>query len=837
MIKNRRKVLNSDSNIKDFKNLMLKIIIVLTVCLGIATLIGLYTSQPFMIGGSFFMFMAFLFLNIFLYNLIIERYLKPLDYVLNRLHDYQPLPETLHSNWTNDEEFLELVLQRFQISQEVPLLFIELKVVEEDVIVLAALRTGKNLEYIQISEQDSLLGLFDANTGWNLLNRLSESARFMMPVHFEARLANYDYCYCDITLQPIARQGGVVWQGIISDATDNKLYQLALLEEKNFIEELFQASGAIFCVVDLNLHLLRYNQIFMETLQLNQEDTLKPDFWQMLLLGDEFLKFEESIQKSVSQNVVSHVESTLILQSGKRLLIDWSFAIIKMDEQSVVILTGNDVTEHAYLNSELHHINNSLMAKNSEIEMILSKQKQLFTLFERIRFTETLKELFFELNIGMKEILPFRNIFFFIKVDKLATGFEVFDAVGEFTEANKQTYFVEYKGVLGQVVQNGTDFYSGSITENEKYIEHHEGINSLLFVPVLHQDFLWGVIGIDSEEKNAFSTFDIEMLKLSASHIGLFLEEFNSRRELTEETKKLKGLHHTVSEMMYQRSRHEIAQRVIDEGLYTHLAIYGATTTGLQLLSETVQTSRDQFGTEHSMALIEQSVDSGTYQQTYLKSQQLYHCSQPINHGDSNFGVIYSIKERAQTSQEQEVMAIIAKQLAVIWRLNDLMEITEWEALIDPLTEIWNRRFIIRRIEEEHLNMIRSQTTAAMIMIDLSEFKSVNDTYGHEIGDEVLKSVARIFKDCLNPSDAIGRFGGDEFIILLPQTDRQGAEDCVKQMQNQLYKAPLTKLNLRIQADFGIVCVPEDTDSLMSALRIADLNMYHSKGMTKAPQN
>ncbi len=835
---------NDDINMFYQIKMQQKLFVVMLIY-GLVGLLGVFTfinldefniDIPFVFIAFVILYVTLLWACISLYRTINNHYFKPLDHVLELMTSYRSQSETTEVQLTNSQEYLELALQRFQISQEVPLIFIGLKVVGPDVIVISMQNTAKPLTAIQLSNQMSFLELFDMNTGWNLVNRLSESAKYMLPVHFEAKLKNLDFYYCDIQLQPVKVVDGVIWQGVISDATDNKLYQLALAEEKKFIEELFQASRALFCVVDLNLRLIRYNQIFVEKLLLNQEDTLKLEFWKQLLLGNEFEEFNKKIQSTVAQRTISHMNSTLTLTSGKRLLIEWSFVAIEMDEQAVIMITGNDVTEHAFLNNELHHINESLMAKNKEVENIMHKQEQLFSLFEQIRFTGTADDLFHVLIKGLKMILPFRNLFLFIKADKFATDFEVFDARGEFSETQKQTYFVEYKGILGQVIQSATDFYSGAITENEKYIEHHEGINSLLLVPIRHQDFLWGVIGADSETKNAFSAIEIEMFKLSAAHIGLYLEEYNSRKELTEEAKKLKGLHHTVSEMMYQRDRSHIAQRVVDEGLYGHLAIYGSTTTGIRLLSETRKNSHEQFGVEHSMALIEQSIESGSYSQTYFKSQQLYHCSQPINHGEANFGVIYGIKERGLTTQEREVMAIIAKQLAVIWRLNDLMEVTEWEALIDPLTEIWNRRFIIRRIEEEHLKMLNSETTAAMIMIDLSEFKSVNDTYGHEIGDEVLKSVAQIFKDCLKPTDAIGRFGGDEFIILLPEADRLAAQDCVNLMERQLYKAPLTVKQLRIQADFGIVCVPEDTDSLMTALKIADLNMYHSKGTSKVMQ-
>ena len=108
---------------------------------------------------------------------------------------------------------------------------------------------------------------------------------------------------------------------------------------------------------------------------------------------------------------------------------------------------------------------------------------------------------------------------------------------------------------------------------------------------------------------------------------------------------------------------------------------------------------------------------------------------------------------------------------ALVTSLTSLEEL----AIRDELTGLLNRREIRRLFDEEAVRAKRSGSVIGLVLIDIDHFKSVNDTYGHGAGDEVLRNLARFMKGCLRPYDRAGRLGGEEFVVLLPETDLAGA--------------------------------------------------------------
>ncbi|MDD3768061.1 MAG: GGDEF domain-containing protein, partial [Aminobacterium colombiense] len=133
------------------------------------------------------------------------------------------------------------------------------------------------------------------------------------------------------------------------------------------------------------------------------------------------------------------------------------------------------------------------------------------------------------------------------------------------------------------------------------------------------------------------------------------------------------------------------------------------------------------------------------------------------------------------------------------------------------------------RIAEEQSRHERFGDPASMVMIDMANFKLINDTYGHLVGDKVLKSFASLLSECVRAGDIAGRFGGDEFLLILPGTVQKQAFHLVKRLQSSLEALHVEGVLHNISADFGVATVPEDASSLHEALKIADDRMYQSK--------
>jgi two-component system, cell cycle response regulator len=151
----------------------------------------------------------------------------------------------------------------------------------------------------------------------------------------------------------------------------------------------------------------------------------------------------------------------------------------------------------------------------------------------------------------------------------------------------------------------------------------------------------------------------------------------------------------------------------------------------------------------------------------------------------------------------------------------------------DELTGYFNRRHIVSRLEEEISRGMRYSSPISVVLVDIDHFKRVNDTFGHLAGDRVLQGVADLFRSKLRESDLIGRFGGEEFLLILPHTDLVGAEAFCHRLRDHVEKHPvqLGEHTVHITASFGLATVTRDADTWQKLLRVADRNLYRAKSL------
>jgi len=147
---------------------------------------------------------------------------------------------------------------------------------------------------------------------------------------------------------------------------------------------------------------------------------------------------------------------------------------------------------------------------------------------------------------------------------------------------------------------------------------------------------------------------------------------------------------------------------------------------------------------------------------------------------------------------------------------------------IDPLTQLSNRRYFSERIEDMISLANRKSQPLSLIMIDIDHFKSINDTYGHDAGDRVLQAFAGLMKINTRKEDLVSRFGGEEFIILLPFTDILQAYDFSERIRTDLSRKNLLGNGRQITASFGVSRLMPDEGS-ESVLKRADRALLQAK--------
>jgi two-component system cell cycle response regulator len=152
----------------------------------------------------------------------------------------------------------------------------------------------------------------------------------------------------------------------------------------------------------------------------------------------------------------------------------------------------------------------------------------------------------------------------------------------------------------------------------------------------------------------------------------------------------------------------------------------------------------------------------------------------------------------------------------------------ELMAVTDGLTGLYNHRFIFERLEEEIAKVARYGRPLSIIMLDIDNFKQVNDTFGHRAGDEVILSAAHAIMASLRKTDVAGRYGGEEFLVLLPETDLKAAHIVAEKIRNTVALLQFETKDLAVTISAG-VAEAEKGESFEALINRADAKLYTAK--------
>jgi diguanylate cyclase (GGDEF)-like protein len=176
-------------------------------------------------------------------------------------------------------------------------------------------------------------------------------------------------------------------------------------------------------------------------------------------------------------------------------------------------------------------------------------------------------------------------------------------------------------------------------------------------------------------------------------------------------------------------------------------------------------------------------------------------------------------------------LAIFAEHVAISIEKSRLLETTQELATTDPLTGIHNRRYLFDLGEQEIQRAKRIEHPLSAMMLDLDHFKRINDTYGHAFGDQVLREVAARCGKSIREIDIIGRYGGEEFAIVLPHADPESASAVAGRLKDVISDTPIDteKGPISMTISIGIAEWTPDVEDLATLLDRADTALYAAK--------
>src|SRR6266403_1628053 len=202
----------------------------------------------------------------------------------------------------------------------------------------------------------------------------------------------------------------------------------------------------------------------------------------------------------------------------------------------------------------------------------------------------------------------------------------------------------------------------------------------------------------------------------------------------------------------------------------------------------------------------------------------------PVFYAEQLHGILYVESSQPADFSEEEVLLLRTLADLIAGALHNALSFqkAQEQAITDGLTGVKTHRFFMEALSAEWKRSTRAGRSFALVLMDLDRFKFVNDFYGHLEGDLVLQRVGHILETNCRRSDVVARYGGDEFVILMPETSMEQARQLASKLRGWVSADPLLR-EKNISASFGIACYPLHGSSPQELIQVADASMYLSK--------
>ena len=187
----------------------------------------------------------------------------------------------------------------------------------------------------------------------------------------------------------------------------------------------------------------------------------------------------------------------------------------------------------------------------------------------------------------------------------------------------------------------------------------------------------------------------------------------------------------------------------------------------------------------------------------------------------------------AENAARSLVVAVIAVLAVLLWVSFSAYRVRSYQARHDLLTGLPNRRSALEYLERQMARAMRERSSLGVILADVDHFKRVSDTYGHQAGDAVLKKMAEILSAALRPYDVVGRYGGEEFLIIVPNCDAATAQEVSERIRARImeerFDSMLQSQIFHVTCSFGVAIANDEPWNVDAILAAADRALYAAK--------
>ncbi len=519
--------------------------------------------------------------------------------------------------------------------------------------------------------------------------------------------------------------------------------------------------------------------------------------------------------------IFPHAERRMFGSSNLRLLIGLALQIALTLENYVVMHEAQRRTKEYELLTE---IGQAISSHLNQDEVLRTVQVELGQVFDTSNFYIAFQEedeIHFELEIEGGIILPKRS-------RKVSNGFT------EHIIKTGEPLLIE-SDLEKMRLQLGVDFVPP------------QPARSFCAVPIFLGGKPVGVMAaLSTERESQFLARDLEVMQTAAGQLGVAIE---NARLFTEEQRRARHLAflNNISKMAIssedaEQMMADIVREIQKNFHYDHIGIglMDYATKDIEIKAEAGTTSqtlgrRIAVGSgvlgkvaRTGVSALVQNAGPGQLAGVLPESRAVL-CL-PITYGETLLGVlnVESRDENAFAPQDVLILNTLADLLATALHNSFVFRKLQQQSITDGLTGIKTRRFFWEALSSEWKRASRSGRPFSVVLVDLDKFKEVNDSLGHLEGDLVLARVGRLLEQKCRQSNVVARYGGDEFVILMPETGIEQAQVLAERLRLWLATDPMLEEH-HITGSFGVASFPVHGFSMEDLIRVADAGMYVAK--------
>jgi diguanylate cyclase (GGDEF)-like protein/putative nucleotidyltransferase with HDIG domain len=365
-------------------------------------------------------------------------------------------------------------------------------------------------------------------------------------------------------------------------------------------------------------------------------------------------------------------------------------------------------------------------------------------------------------------------------------------------------------------------------------------------VPLILYNRAIGVMAVHSKQERVFDEGHVELMRVLASEAAVALENARLFSEEQKKSRHLMLINNVSSRAITTLDPEEMLAKIAEEienGLkYDHIGIATLDYSAKELVIQAeAGARRDAVGRriplgEGLVGEVARTGQMAIVREVNASSPRLVLAGSvsaialPVAYAEQLLGVLYI--ESSEPCEFEEEEGLLLRTLADLFAgaLHNALTFqkAQEQAITDGLTGVKTHRYLMETLSSEWKRSTRANRPFALVLMDLDRFKFVNDFYGHLEGDVVLQRVGHILEQNCRRSDVVARYGGDEFVILMPETTVEQARQLASKLRGWVASDPLLR-DKNITASFGIAGFPVHGSTPQELIQVADSSMYLSK--------